>query len=448
MTAHTPSYRALLRNVPVRRLLLSAALARLAGRMFLLTIILHALEITASPAFTGWVSFAALAPGLLSSPISGALLDRLGAARAIVLDMACSAMLTLLLAIGGDSPLLLVGLVAAFSLTSPLSGAGVRTLLPRLVPPAMRDRANALDTLVHGVVDIIGPSVAGLLVALLGARLTLLPIAALYVAAALCLHHVAAEAPGGPRRVAALLQQAADGLASVARIPTLRGLVACYALYEVAWGVMMVAVPVMVGQKIGDGAARDSVTGLLWAGLGTAGILGALLAGHWRALGRERALIGGGMVTTGLALGGAGLAWGWLQGGLPAVACALIAMGAMAGPIDVSVLTLRQRRTPPERLGRVLAVSMSLNQSGAPLGAALGGWLLTYDVGAALPAASLAACLGAVACWRLIPPDDAASEDAAPAVAAGEEEPAAVPAGTKRPSAISPGGPSSGGSSC
>ncbi|OJW19073.1 MAG: hypothetical protein BGO51_27240 [Rhodospirillales bacterium 69-11] len=443
MTSGRLSYRDLLRDVAVRRLLAATALARIAGRMFLLTVVLLALDAGGDPGFVGWVSFAALAPGLLSSPLSGALLDRMGAGRAILLDMACSAALALALAGAGGTPAALIALVAAFSLTSPLSQAGIRTLLPHLVAPALRDRANAMDTLIHGVVDILGPPLAGVLVAVLGARATLLPISVLYAAAAICLRGLDTRPVGGARSLVALLRQAGEGVSSVVRMPTLRGLVASYAAYEIAWGIMIVAVPVLVSRHVGEGPARDTTTGLLWAGLGGAGIVGALLAGHWRAVGRERALIATGMAVTGMALGSAGLAMARLDAGLPALALGLVMMGAMAGPIDVSVLTLRQRRTPPDRLGRVMAVSMSLNQSGAPLGAALGGWLLTQAADATLPAAALAACLGAVACWRLIPPERAGAYREMR-----QEEEAGSATNVVRPTDLSPGGPSSGGSSC
>jgi hypothetical protein len=59
------------------------------------------------------------------------------------------------------------------------------------------------------------------------------------------------------------------------------------------------------------------------------------------------------------------------------LALGLTLTGFFSGPIDVGVLTLRQRRTDPAWLGRVLTVSMSLNLSGLPLGSAIGGWLVT-----------------------------------------------------------------------
>ena len=91
--------------------------------------------------------------------------------------------------------------------------------------------------------------------------------------------------------------------------------------------------------------------------------------------------------------------------GLAGLAIGLMLVGAAAGPIDVGVLTLRQRRTDPAELGRVLSVSMSLNVSGGPLGSALAGLLVTWSLSAAFAVAALASVLaaGAVA---LIPGRD------------------------------------------
>ena len=75
-------------------------------------------------------------------------------------------------------------------------------------------------------------------------------------------------------------------------------------------------------------------------------------------------------------------------------------VGFLAGPIDVGVLTLRQRRTEPAWFGRGMAVSISLNLSGAPIGSALGGMLLAWlawSVPAAFAVAAVACLAGAVA---------------------------------------------------
>jgi predicted MFS family arabinose efflux permease len=91
--------------------------------------------------------------------------------------------------------------------------------------------------------------------------------------------------------------------------------------------------------------------------------------------------------------------------GLVGLAFGLMLVGAAAGPIDVGVLTLRQRRTDPAELGRVLSVSMSLNMAGGPFGSALAGLLVTWSLSAAFAVAALASVLAASAV-ALIPEHD------------------------------------------
>ena len=127
------SYRALLRLDAVANLLLATSLARLAERMFGLSVVLYGLERFHAPQLAGWAACAAMAPGLLVGPLARALLDRIGAAWAIALDMACSAGCILVLALlclaRADNAVSLLTLVVLYSLSTPLSAAGVRTLL-------------------------------------------------------------------------------------------------------------------------------------------------------------------------------------------------------------------------------------------------------------------------------------------------------------------------------
>jgi predicted MFS family arabinose efflux permease len=91
--------------------------------------------------------------------------------------------------------------------------------------------------------------------------------------------------------------------------------------------------------------------------------------------------------------------------GLAGLALGLMLVGAAAGPIDVSALTLRQRRTDPAELGRVLSVSISLNIAGGPIGSALAGVLVGWSLSATFAVAAMAALLAAVSV-ALIPKRD------------------------------------------
>ncbi len=402
MTGIPLSYRELLGSTDVRALLLATLLSRLAGRMFALAIVLYALARTGSPVLAGWLAFAAVAPGLAISPVAGALIDTVGSVWAITVDMAASAACVIALIafdrVGWATAPVLLALVGVFSLTSPLTMSGIRALLPRLVPVTALARVNALDTSIHGLSDIAGPALAGAIVGFGGPALALGTIALTYAAAALCVGTICRRRGRLPS-LRPLLAEAWGGVLRVVRHRSLRGLAVSYSLYEVSWGILVVVVPVFAARQFSGGTAA-AVAGLLWAGLGLVGGIAALIAGHRRIAGREREVMALGMLVTAVA------AWPFAaEFGLAGLAFGLMLVGAAAGPIDVGVLTLRQRRTDPAELGRVLSVSMSLNMSGGPLGSALAGLLVTWSLSAAFAVAALASVLAAVAV-ALIPGRD------------------------------------------
>jgi predicted MFS family arabinose efflux permease len=119
-----------------------------------------------------------------------------------------------------------------------------------------------------------------------------------------------------------------------------------------------------------------------------------------QAAGREQTLKRCGMLVTALAV--------WpiaAELGLPGLVFGLMLVGAAAGPIDVGVLTLRQRRTDPTELGRVISISMSLNFAGGPVGSAIAGALVTRSLSGTFVVAALAAVVAA-ASVGLIPAHD------------------------------------------
>ena len=93
-----PSYRALFAIPTLARILLGMSLSRIGGSMLGVTIVLFTLQEFQSPPLAGLVTFASVAPGLFVSPIVGALLDRHGRARLIILDQLVGASALLLIA--------------------------------------------------------------------------------------------------------------------------------------------------------------------------------------------------------------------------------------------------------------------------------------------------------------------------------------------------------------
>src|SRR5438128_8502255 len=364
-----PSYRALLAVPGLPRLVGSMVLARTAGTMVSLVLVLFALERYQSPGLAGTVTFLSLFPGLLLSPIAGALLDRHGRTRLMVLDYAVAAIALGLIVVLGASdvlsePLLLV-IVTVQSLTFPLSQTGVRTLFPLLVPRPLWERANAIDSNGYVISNVFGPAIAGALVATVGSVWTLALTSAMYVVAAAIT--VGVRDPLGVVPHGRLLADAWAGIVYVARNPTLRGLAASISTSNVAGGLFYIGMPVLVLSRLGGGPAE---VGQLFALSGVTAAVSVLFIGRIGTEGRERQLLAGAMLVV-----GAGYAALIVSPSLLAVALVMVLIGIATGPFDVVLFTLRQRRTDPAWLGRAFAVSMSLNFVGFPVGSALGGAL-------------------------------------------------------------------------
>ena len=82
------SYRALLTVPGLGRILTSMMFARIAQAMVGVALVLFTLDEYGSPALTGIVTAASVLPGLLIAPIAGALLDRQGRTKLVMLDYA------------------------------------------------------------------------------------------------------------------------------------------------------------------------------------------------------------------------------------------------------------------------------------------------------------------------------------------------------------------------
>ncbi len=401
MTAEIqPSYRALFTVQGLPRLIASMILARIAGQMVSLVIVLFALEKYGSPAVAGAAIFLSIAPGLFASPIAGALLDRHGRTRLVVLDYAIAALCLWLIAglATADAlpvPLLLL-IVSVNSLTGPLSNTGVRTLFPILVPKELWERANAVDSNGYVVASIFGPAVAGALVATAGAPAALAFTGALFAVAALVatgLHD-----PGARTESGALLADAWRGLVYVARHPTLNPLAVSISVANIGWGLFFIALPVLVLQRLGGDAAT---VGNLFALLGVSGFLAVFFMGRVSTRGREHLFLAVAMLGQALAFAVALLSGGHAE----LVALAMLLLGLATGPFDVTLFTVRQRRTDPAWMGRAFAVSMALNFAGFPVGSALGGFVVPLSLELAIGIAIVAQLVAAVLAQR-IPRED------------------------------------------
>jgi MFS family permease len=400
------SYRALLRVPTLGRVLLSMQIARVAQSMVGVALVLFTLDRYGSPAFAGFVTFASVFPGLLISPIAGALLDRHGRIRLVLLDylVALAAMAVVgVLALGDMLPgplLLLIAVVS--SLTSILSHVGLRSLFPILVPEPLWERVNAVDSNGYVAATIVGPPIAATLVAVLGGPMALLIIGACFGVAAAIL--VGVPEPDSPTAsTGRVFADAWAGLQYTWRNSTLRGLGFAITLGNLAHGMTSIVIPLIV---IGRFGLSEAVVGLVFAASGISGVTSAFAFGRMSTRGKEWSLLVWPMValvpTVALLLVAAGQASVPL--GLALLVIEMLLVGFLIGPMDIALFTVRQRRTDPAWMGRAFAVSMAFNYLGMPVGAALAGLLADRSIETAILVLGVGgSILAAIAAAALIP---------------------------------------------
>lgn len=408
------SYRALFAVPSLGRVLLAMQIARIAQSMVSIVVILFALQRYNSAQLAGAVAFASIAPGMVVSPIAGALLDRHGRVRLIILDYVVaftSLVLVATLSVLGDLPAaLLVLITAVASLTGPLSSSGMRSLFPLLVPERLWERVNAVDSNGWVLATVVGAPFGAVFAQILGFEAALAMIGSAFLVAAL----VMIGAPDPRTEVVStgkLLTDAWLGLVYTWSNKTLRGLAASLSTLNLAGGMVEIVLPLIVLRRLGMG---QDVVGYMFGLSGIFGVVSAFFCGRLKTEGREKRLI---MIPTVLFIGTNGILL-WQFGLLPVVLCMAVS-GLINGPLDIAMFTLRQRRTDPAWMGRAFTVSMNLNFSGFPIGAAITGVLVGVSIEAAIVfgvAANVVAVL--LGLW-LIPSDQAEPETSATSDAAG-----------------------------
>jgi len=383
------------------RLYAGLLLGRIGGTMWLLILVLFVLGRYHSPQLAGITAFLAILPGLLLASVAGALLDRYGKARLVVVDYFAAAVAAGLIAglstVNALPVPVLLTIVAVASLTNPLSIAGARSLFPTIVPHSMWERANALDSSGHVIASLLAAPLAGVLIGLAGSEWALAVAGALFLAGAVVMFRVP-ETTGASHPDGSVLRNAWRGLQYVARNPTLRGLAVTLIFLTLGNGVLYIALPVLVLDRLHGG---PTVVGFLWGAMGVGGLIAALVAGRMSTQGRERQLM---VVTTLVSC--AAMAVLPFAGSLAAVAVVAVVLGLANGPFDIAFFTLRQRRTDPAWFGRAFAVSMSMNYIGSPIGSALAGSLIAWSLNAALWTAVAVTLISAVFPLLIIPARD------------------------------------------
>jgi predicted MFS family arabinose efflux permease len=376
-------------------------IARIAQSMVSIVVILFALQRYNSPQLAGAVAFASIAPGMIVSPIAGALLDRHGRVRLIILDYivaAASLFLVAGLSLAGELPAaLLVAIAMVASITGPLSSSGLRSLFPLLVPESLWERVNAVDSNGWVLATVVGAPFGAVFAQILGFETALAIIAVAYLVAAVVIFgspdpRTAVTSTGN------LFRDAWLGLVYTWQNRTLRGLAISLSTMNLAGGVIQIVLPLLVLRRLGMG---QEVVGYMFGLSGAFGVVSAFACGRLKTEGHEKRLI---LWPAACFIGTTAILL-WPAGLLPIALCMAVS-GLVNGPLDIAMFTLRQRRTDAAWMGRAFTVSMNLNFSGFPIGAALAGMLVTVSIEAAIVFGVAANVAAVILGWLMIPSGD------------------------------------------
>ncbi len=356
----------------------------------------------------GIVTFASIVPGLLVSPIAGALLDRGGRVKLVALDyLIAGGSLVLIAGLSAAGALpawLLVAITVVTSLTGILSATGLRTLFPIMVPRYLWERANAVDSNGYVFASILGPPIAASLIAIAGPQVALFTIAVPFLLAAIALIGVR-EPRTETATTGRLLADAWTGMRYFWSNQTLRGLGFAVTTANLAGGMGAIVIPIIVLHELGF---SDAVVGLVYAVSGVSGMISAFLFGRVDTRGREWVMLVVPLIllapTMALLFPAAGLLGPVTpMTGLVILVIAESLFGLINGPFDIALFTVRQRRTDPAILGRAFAVSMAFNFLGYPVGSAVTGVIVTNSIGLAILFGVVAAAAAAVLAAVLVP---------------------------------------------
>lgn len=396
MVSTRVTYRDLLRIRDVRHISAAMLFSRLASSMWSVALVLFVLLSYQSSVLAGLCAFANIAPGLVVSPLMGALLDRHHRARLVIVDYCVSATTMVLLAtlswLHELTPALLVALVSANSLTNSLSSSGMRASLPLLLSREKWDRANAIDAIIDNLATMVGPALAGFAIGIAGSSIALLLIALLRCAAAVMLVGIDIGYPRRERRH--VMVESWQGIHYVVHHATLRGTALSIATANLADGALVVCLPILVFSRFhGDASA----VGILWACGGIASTAVSMVIGRFHTEGVERRLY-----VVGILLSGVGIAVVAGSSTYAVAGIGLLVFGCSAGFTNLGAWAMRQRRTDPHLFGRVLAISMALNICGQPIGAGLAGVSARWSVGGTLTLGVGCVIVGALlALWQI-----------------------------------------------
>jgi MFS family permease len=373
------------------RMWIGSTLAGLGGQLTIVTVMLHVFELTASTFAVSMVAVAGLLPMILAGLYGGMLADAFDRRMVAIIAAIITFISTLLLAVLTWGQLETIWWLYALSMINSAAnsvGMATRTaIVPRLIPRDLLAAASALNGITIGVMVMVGPALAGVLVALTGYGWTYTIDVVLMLAMFLGLWTLPALRPEGDI-VRPGLESLVDGWRFLKRAANIR-MQYLVDIVAMTFGQPLALFPALGAVLLGGGAVT---TGALTAAVAAGTFLSSLFSGRivryrWHGRGIERAVQAYGAAI--LLFGAVLLLAVWAPEAdethaniaLIVAACAALALSGAADNVSsIYRNTMMQASVPDAIRGRLQGIFIIVVAGGPRLGALYAGTLATFTV--------------------------------------------------------------------
>jgi MFS family permease len=314
-------------------------------------------------------------PVIAGGAVIGPLLDRFSRRKLFIYDSVFRGVVVALIPLAAALDRLemwqLYAVALVYGLLKIIPLAGTPAVIPELVPESDLQAAMGLESTAMGAANVVGPALGALLITLIGSSNVLLLDAATYLLFAFLIGRISAPldrpAPvenGATKRVSGW----SPVFDMIIHDKFLLLLTLSFALFNMASGALLVALPWLAKFEFKD---SPGTLGLLLAVLAAAELIGSLVSGALKTSEKQMLRIGQLQIVTGatfLLLA---------PRSLPVISLGLILIGVLSAPMTVLGGVVRMTRTPAEMRGRAMTLMRTTMAGSLPVGAALGGILLS-----------------------------------------------------------------------
>jgi MFS family permease len=346
---------------------MAKAISVLGDRMVAVALAFAVLEVGGSPSQVGLVLAAATVPLVASVLVGGVVADRLSRRTVMVaadlLRVATQGAMAAVLIAGVAEVWMLAAFAAVTGIGTGLFNPASTGLLPELVSPAHLQPANALRSSAVSAGEILGPIMAGVLVATAGAGVAIAVDAATFAASAACLAALRLPARTEMSPAGSFLAELREGWTAFRTRRWVWTFAVYFAMANAMWAAWSALGPIVADRELGGADAWGFVLG----SIGVGALAGSAIA---TAVDPRRPLI-----VVALTEGLFALPLGFLAGGAGVALLSLAAFLSGAGMmIGTSIYeSTLQRHIRDAELSRVSSYEWFGSYAFYPLGLALWG---------------------------------------------------------------------------